>query len=62
MKMDEAALDALIDAGTAIVGIDMKPEWRQAVRMHLAISLGHAAAVLETQPSDDLDPAPVFRA
>lgn len=60
--MDEAALDALIDAGTAVVGIEMRPEWRRAVRMHLAISLGHAMAVMETKLPDDLDPAPVFRA
>ncbi len=60
--MNEAALDALIDAGTEALGIDMKPEWRQAVRMHLVISLGHAAAVLETPMADHLDPAPVFRA
>ena len=60
--MDEAALDALIDAGTAMFGIQMKPEWRQAVRMHLAFSLERAAAVMETDLSDHLDPAPVFRA
>jgi Protein of unknown function (DUF4089) len=60
--MDEAALDALIDAGTTVVGIEMKPEWRPAVRMHLAISLGHAATVMEAPLPDDLDPAPVFRA
>ena len=58
--MDEAALDALIDAGTAMLGIEMQPEWRQAVRMHLAISLGHAAAVLQAPLPDQLDPAPVF--
>ena len=62
LTMDEAALDALIDAGTAVLGIEMKPEWRPAVRMHLAISLGHAATVLETPLPDHLDPAPVFRA
>ena len=60
--MDEAALDALIDAGTAICGIDVKPEWRQAVRLHLTISLGHARVVLERPISDHVDPAPVFRA
>ena len=60
--MDDAALDGLIDAGTAALGIEMKPEWRQAVRMHLAISMGHAAVVLETELPDHLDPAPVFRA
>ncbi len=60
--MDEAALDTMIDTGTTILGIEMKPEWRAAVRMHLGISLGHAAVVLETTLPDHLDPAPVFTA
>jgi hypothetical protein len=60
--MDEAALDTLIDAGTAMLGIEVKAQWRAAVRMHLAISLGHAAAVLAVELPDELDPAPVFRA
>jgi Protein of unknown function (DUF4089) len=60
--MDDAALDALIDAGTTAFGIDMKPEWRTAVRMHLVISLGHAATVLAPPLDDHIDPAPVFRA
>ena len=60
--MDERALDAMIDAGTAVLGLDMKPEWRPAVRMHLAISLSHAAILLEAPLEDHLDPAPVFRA
>ena len=62
LTMDEAALDALIDAGTAALGIKMKAEWRPAVRMHLAVSLDHAAIVLQTPLADHLDPAPVFRA
>jgi hypothetical protein len=60
--MDEAALDALIDAGTALLGLEMKQAWRPAVRMHLAISLDHAATVLDIPLDDHLDPAPVFRA
>jgi hypothetical protein len=60
--MDEAALDAMIDAGTAVLGIEVKPEWRAAVRMHLAISLGHAQTVMEAPLPDHQDPAPVFRA
>ena len=44
--MDETTLDAWIDAGTAALGLTVEPEWRQAVRMHLRISLGHAATVL----------------
>jgi hypothetical protein len=60
--MDEKALDALIDAGTEALGIPMRNEWRQAVRTHLAMSLGHARTVLEADMPDVLDPAPVFRA
>ncbi len=60
--MDETALDALIDAGTALLGIEMQPQWRPAVRMHLAISLRHADTVLQWHPDDHLDPAPVFSA
>nr|WP_294507719.1 DUF4089 domain-containing protein [uncultured Rhodopila sp.] len=60
--MEDPALDAWIDAGTAALGIVVKPEWRQAIRMHLAISLGHAETVLTAELPDHLDPAPVFRA
>jgi hypothetical protein len=60
--MDEAALDALIDAGTLLLGIEMRPEWRPAVRLHLAISLRLAATVQELRLDEHLDPAPVFRA
>ena len=60
--MDDTQLDALIDAGAAALGIEMQPQWRQAVRMHLAISLGHAQTVLDEPVEDHLDPAPVFRA
>ena len=59
--MDEATLDALIDTGTKLFAIEVKPQWRQAVRMHLAISLDHAAKVLDADLSDHIDPAPVFR-
>ena len=62
LTMDEAALDALIDAGTAAVGIEMKAEWRLAVRMHLRICLDHMATVVQTPLADSLDTAPVFRA
>ena len=60
--MDDAALDALIDAGTPFLGIDVQPDWRAAVRLHLRISLGHAATVLAEPVDDHTDPAPVFRA
>jgi hypothetical protein len=59
--MNDTHLDALIDAGTAALGITIQPEWRDAIRMHLAISLGHMQTVLEEPLADHIDPAPVFR-
>lgn len=58
--MDDNALDALIDTGTALFGINMKPEWRASVRLHLTISLGHAATVLAVDIPDHADPAPTY--
>ncbi len=60
--MKDADLDAWITAGTAALGLDVKPAWREAVRTHLRISLGHVDVVLASEPHDCLDPAPVFRA
>jgi hypothetical protein len=60
--LTDAVLDGWIDAGTMALGIDVKPEWRPAVRLHLRISLDHAAAIRDARLSDHLDPAPVFRA
>ncbi len=59
---EPADLDAMIDAAAAVLGITVAPEWRAAIRMHLAISLGHAHAVAAFVLPDDAEPAPVFRA
>jgi hypothetical protein len=60
--MDDAALDAWIDAGTDALGLPMKEAWRAAVRMYMRISLGHATTVLEEAIDDHLDQAPEFHA
>ncbi|MBS0644298.1 MAG: DUF4089 domain-containing protein [Proteobacteria bacterium] len=60
--MDDAALDAWIDAGTAALGLPMKEAWREAVRLHMRISLGHATTVLEAPIDDHLEQAPEFKA
>jgi hypothetical protein len=60
--MTDQELDALIDTGTKIFGIDINPDWRPAIRLHLTISLGHAATVLAADIPDHTDPAPVFQA
>jgi hypothetical protein len=60
--IDDAQLDTLIDVGTAMLGLPVEPSWRPAIRLHLAISLTHAATVLDFPLSDETDPAPVFEA
>lgn len=60
--MDDAdeRLDAMIDAAASALGIGVAPEWRGAVRQHLAISLAHAANVTSFPLDDEAEPAPVF--
>jgi hypothetical protein len=55
-------LDAFIAAGASLLGLTIRPEWREAIRLHLSISLGHAHAVAEFPLPDETDPAPVFSA
>jgi hypothetical protein len=55
-------LDALIDAGTALLGIPIADTWRETIRLHLEVSLGHAANVEGFALPDEAEPAPVFRA
>jgi hypothetical protein len=55
-------LDAFIDAGTGLLGIAIRPEWREAIRLHLAVSLAHARTVSEFPLSDEAEQAPVFAA
>ena len=60
--MTDTELDNWIDAGTALLGIAVQPEWRAAIRLHLGITLGHANTVLAFRLPDEADPAPVFHA
>ena len=55
-------LDAFIDAGTAALGIPLRGEWRDAVRLNLGVSFNLGRLVLEFPLPDDAEPAPVFRA
>ena len=60
--MDDAALDAWIDAGTQALGLPLKEAWRDAVRMHMRISLGHAQTMLAANIPDHLEQAPEYQA
>jgi 1-carboxybiuret hydrolase subunit AtzG-like len=55
-------LDAFIAAGTRLLGLTLRPEWRKAVRLHLSISLDHARMVADFPLPDETDPASVFTA
>ncbi|HEY3848489.1 MAG TPA: DUF4089 domain-containing protein [Acetobacteraceae bacterium] len=57
---DTTDLDAYIAAGTALLGIPVRPEWREAIRQHLTVSFDLARAVLDFPLPDEADPAPVF--
>jgi len=60
--MDEADLDAVIEAGTRLLRIPLRPEWLTGVRLHLATNLRLAHLVADFDLPDHLDPAHVFRA
>ena len=55
-------VDKLIDAGTALLGIPIEPEWREAIRANLLVTLRLADTVDKFPLPDEADPAPVFRA
>jgi hypothetical protein len=55
-------LDAWLDANAALLGINVVPEWRDAVRLHLSVTREFAQRVLEFPLPDATDQAPVFRA
>lgn len=55
-------VDKLIDAGTALLGIPIQPEWREAIRANLLVTLRLADTVDKFPLPDEADPAPVFQA
>ena len=59
---DPTDLNAYIDAGTALLGIPVRPEWRDGIRQHLGVSFDLARLVLEFPLPDEAEPAPVFPA
>lgn len=52
-------LTALLDSA-ALLGLDIRPDWREGVRTHLQVTLGLAAQVAAFDLPDSAEPAPVF--
>jgi len=59
---ETADLDAFIAAGTRLLGLRIRPEWHDAIRLHLGVSLAHARAVGDFPLADESEPASVFTA
>lgn len=62
LPADQAALDAFIDAGAALVTLKIDPAYREGVKLHLQATANAAKLVMTFETEDDAEPAPVFRA
>lgn len=60
--MTDADLDAYIDANATLLGLAIAPEWREAVRANLRVTLRMAGMVDGFALPDEIEPAPVFSA
>lgn len=58
--MLESELDAWIDTGAKLYGVAIRPEWNEAIRAHLVMSLEHMTKVLGANISDHTDLAPTY--
>lgn len=58
--MTDPDLEAMIRAGTALLGIPLDPAWQDAVRAHLAVCLRMGTEVAAFELPDAAEPAPVF--
>jgi hypothetical protein len=60
--MKEDALDKLIDASVAALGLPIEAEWGPAIKGNLAVTLRLADIVAEFELPDEAEPAPTFEA
>ncbi len=54
--------DAFIDAVAPLLGLEIKPAYRPAVKVHLEAAARMAALMQSVELPEDAEPAPVFRA
>jgi len=62
MTNEDDDLQRFIEAGARLLGLTVRPEWRDAIRLHLSISLQHTKTVSEFPLPDETDPASIFSA
>ncbi len=56
------AIDALIAGSAAALALPIDPSWHANVKLHLQLTLAHAARVDEFPLPDEIEAAPVFHA
>lgn len=56
------SLDAFVAAAARALDLPVERAWLPAIKANLAVTLQHAATVTAFRLSDDIQPAPVFRA
>ena len=56
------AIETLMSASAAALGLTIEPAWRHSVAFNLGLIFRHAALVDEFKLPDDAEPAPVFHA
>lgn len=58
----DAAIDAMIGSASTVLGIEVRPEWRLAVKANLEVSLKFWSRLAEIDLPVDSEPAPQFDA
>jgi hypothetical protein len=59
---DDAMIEATVEAAAPLLGIEIDPDWKQAVAANLKATSDAARLVLDFPLDDELEPAAVFRA
>ena len=55
-------LDDFINTAACMLDLPLEPEWREAVKANLQVTLRQAGLVAEFALPDDAEPAPAFQA
>ncbi|MCW2307839.1 DUF4089 domain-containing protein [Rhodobium gokarnense] len=60
MTEDREKWDAYMEAAMGLLGLEVRPEWREAVISHLIANAGAAGAVAAFKAPESCLPAPEF--
>ena len=52
--------DAVMDAMAPLLGLTIRPDYRQGIATNLLVTARWATLVVEAETGDDAEPAPIF--